>query len=97
VITNPNWERLPTDLDRYFPERAQRLNMVGHTVMRCTVTARGTLTACQILSEDPADFGFGEAALRASVQFKMRPKTKDGAPVDGGQVTIPMKWTLPKD
>jgi protein TonB len=48
------------------------------------------------VSEDPADYGFGDAALKIAKTFKMKPQTKDGAPVDGGQVRIPIRWVLPK-
>jgi protein TonB len=29
--------------------------------------------------------------------FKMRPQTKDGAPVGGGTVRIPLSFRLPKE
>ena len=40
--------------------------------------------------------GFGEATLRMSKLFRMRPKTQDGAPVEGGSVRIPIRFNLPK-
>ena len=40
--------------------------------------------------------GFGDAAMKMSKLFKMRPQTKDGQPVDGGTVRIPIRFTLPK-
>lgn len=99
VITQPDWVRRPTgeDLARYYPDRAQRMNIEGRASIACTVNARGTLDACSVASESPADAGFGDAALRMSKLFKMRPMTKDGAPVDGGKITIPIVFQLPKD
>jgi protein TonB len=81
---------------RYYPERAQRMNVEGKATISCTVTAQGTLSSCSVADEDPSDQGFGEAAMRMSKLFKMRPMTKDGAPVSGGTVRIPIVFRLPK-
>jgi protein TonB len=35
--------------------------------------------------------------MRMTRLFKMRPQTKDGQPVDGGTVRIPLRFVLPKD
>jgi protein TonB len=96
VITNPDWERRPSgdDLARYYPSRAQALNKEGRATITCTVTAKGTLTSCSVVSEEPADLGFGEAALRMARLFRMKPKTADGVAVEGGRVTIPLGFKL---
>jgi protein TonB len=98
VITSPDWLRRPSgeDIARYYPERAQRMNVEGRATISCSVTAKGTLEGCSVQSEDPADQDFGSAALRMSRLFKMRPMTKDGAPVEGGTVRIPIRFVLPK-
>jgi protein TonB len=98
VIQSPDWSRRPNadDLARYFPDRAQRMGVEGKATLSCSVNAKGTLENCSIVSEDPADYGFGEATMKASKLFKMKPKTLDGAPVEGGQVRIPLRWVLPK-
>ncbi len=62
--------------------------------MQCSVTAQGSLTGCRIVSEDPSGQGFGAASLRMVNLFRMRPQTRDGTPVDGGSVTIPIRWNL---
>ena len=98
IITYPDWSRRPNaeDLARYYPERAQRLEREGRATITCKVKANGTLEGCTLVSEDPPDMGFGDATLRASRLFKMRPQTKDGQPVDGGTVRIPLVWKLPE-
>jgi len=99
VITNPDWLRKPTgeDVARYYPERASRMNVEGRAVITCSVTAKGTLEGCSVVSEDPGDQDFGSSALRMSKLFKMRPASKDGTPVSGGTVRIPITFRLPKN
>jgi protein TonB len=99
VITQPDWLRKPTaeDMAQYYPDRAQRLGVSGRAELSCTVTAQGTLTECSVASEDPSDQGFGTAALKMTRLFKMRPQTRDGAPVGGAKVNIPLRFVVAKD
>jgi protein TonB len=96
VITNPDWARKPNgdDMAQYYPTRAMDLGKEGSVTIKCTVNAKGTLDSCSVLSETPADLGFGAASLRMSKLFKMKPKQADGKSVDGGEITIPIRWTL---
>jgi protein TonB len=96
-ISNPDWLRQPNgdDLVQFFPPQALEQGTSGRTVMDCVVRADGTLTDCTVTSETPSGRGFGRAALQASRLFKMRPKTVDGAPVEGAHVTVPMRWNAP--
>jgi protein TonB len=97
VVTNPTWTRKPNpdDFARYYPERAQRLEKEGYATIRCVVTVKGTVTNCQVLSEEPADFGFGEAAKKIGSLWKMKPQTVNGEPVEA-QYTTRVKFTLPR-
>jgi len=60
------------------------------------VDAGGSLQGCSVASEEPDSMGFGDAAMKLSKLFKMRPMSKDGQPVDGGTVRIPIRFVLPK-
>ena len=40
---------------------------------------------------------FGDAALKLSKLFKMRPQSKDGAPTNGGVVRIPIRFEPARD
>ena len=82
---------------RCYPDRAQRNNLEGHSRFRCTVTAKGQLTGCTVVSEDPPDAGFGQASLCVAKLFRVKPATADGTPTDGGTITIPLRWQLPKE
>ena len=66
----------------------------GHAVIKCRVTAQGTMESCVVVSEDPPGLGFGKAALRMACLFKMKPKIVDGRPADGGEATIPIQFNL---
>ena len=81
----------------YYPDRASRMSVSGHATMECTVTASGAVSGCSVIAENPPDYGFGEAALRLAKLFKMRPMSRDGVPVEGGKVIIPIGFTIPKE
>jgi TonB family protein len=92
VITEPDWLRRPTgeELERFWP--AQARGMSGRAVISCTVTVRGLLDDCSVTSEVPPGHGFGGAALLLAPSFLMRPLMKDGVPVGGAQVNIPISF-----
>lgn len=66
-------------------------------MVQCIVRADGTLGSCSISAEDPSDMNFGDAALQLTRQFRMAPVTRDGTPVEGGRITIPVAFKLAPD
>lgn len=98
VITHPDWIRKPNfaQMQRVFPERAIRMGVAGQATLACIVAANGSVGGCQVVSEDPGDYGFGKAAIRLQPYFRMKPAMVDGKPVDGAVVKIPVRFDLPE-
>ncbi len=84
-----------SELRRYYPAHAARHNIEGEVLLACAVQADGTLRPCAVKSEEPPGEDFGAAALKMSAHFRMKPLMKDGQPVGGGQVSIPIHFRLP--
>jgi len=96
VLTNPDWIRRPSGelFNQLFPQKAIRYRVNGRAEIGCTVAATGFLEACEVIDESPAEFGFGAAALKMAGSFQMRPMTRNGVPVTGAQVHIPIVFAI---
>jgi len=82
----PSWRET-----HYYPEKAQRNGVDGKVVLTCTVTAEGHLTGCAIVSEEPANQGFGRQAVQTA-ECWMKPR--GATPL--GSITFPMEYHLPR-
>jgi protein TonB len=94
-IDNPQWIERPTgrDFERFYPPRALEREREGRVVLDCTVRADGRIS-CAVASEDPPNWGFGEAAVKISQSFKMSPRLENGQPSEGGRVRVPITFRL---
>jgi|GEM_PF-1968112 len=79
-VIDPDWVRRPRDLGRYYPVRARERGVEGSVTLNCLVDVSGALD-CDVTSENPANWGFGDAALRISRDYQMVPATQDGRAV----------------
>lgn len=96
LVGKPNWVEKPTgeDVKSLYPKAAEKAGKEGMAVIDCRVRGDGSLRACRIHSQDPAQYGFGKAALKMSTRFRMKAKDEDGLPTAGAAVTIPIRFKL---
>jgi protein TonB len=94
VGAEPRWSRRPStaDIVGVYPRTAARLGHYGRVELRCEVQPDGGLNRCEILSEDPADEGFADAALKLSKLYKMA--SPDGSPLPRTTVDVPIRFSL---
>lgn len=76
VATPPSLARLA----RLQPKAAARDGVSGFGMLDCIVEVAGNLTDCRLIAEQPENYGFGQAALKASRYFVMHPAKVDGVP-----------------
>lgn len=79
VRTSPQWAESPRVA---FPSKARGAGREGWASIECIVTTTGRARDCRLVGESAADFGFGEAALAAENEYRFRPGTLDGQPVE---------------
>lgn len=88
------WIRSPTseDLAAAYPAAAKAAGVTGRADLSCMVTSDGSLDACSIALETPADRGFGAAALSLRPLFKMDMASPTGAAAKGKRLRLPVRF-----
>jgi len=75
---------------RYYPAKAARREVEGSVVLTCRVTDFRRFTDCVIEKEEPAGYGFGDAA-QVMAQCLMK-----GDPGSDDRRTFPINFKLPR-
>ena len=98
VITNPSWSRQPSadQMTRAYPARAINAGIAGSASLNCLVLPTGAVTDCNVTRETPGGYGFGRAAQGLSRQFRVNPRTVNGA-AQGSRVNINLRFNPPAD
>lgn len=94
-ITAPKWTRTmtPEGMALAYPQAAIKAGVkTGLGVVGCVVDIRGELTDCQVRHEDPVGLDFGAAAIEAAKLMAMNPWSKEGEPLDGLPIVLPIRF-----
>ena len=97
-IRNPVWLRhfTASTAAAIYPAAAKAAGVrQGIGTIDCTIAEDGWLKECVVAAEDPAGLGFGEAALKAATELQMNPWTKQGSPVGGARIELPIRLAAP--
>lgn len=79
VIEMPTLETLAT----HHPRNTGGADLPGYADLRCVTKTDGSLGECSIISERPAEQGFGRAALNVTPHIRVVPRLDDGAATEG--------------
>jgi TonB family protein len=79
-----------------WPPAAYRAHINGSAVLDCIVTKDGKLKPCVVVQEKPAGWGFAQAAVDFASTFRMKPKLRDGVPVGGAHIRLPINFEAHK-
>jgi hypothetical protein len=91
------WRMKPNgaDIAQIYPPKAQREEKAGWAVAECLTLETGDLKDCKLLGEAPANYGFGEAALKLTPKFKIDAKKSDPGILKDGVIAIPIILLTP--
>jgi protein TonB len=76
---------------RNWPRHALHNHINGIALLDCLIGADGTPT-CVVRAENPANEGFGQAAVAISRSFKMAPQDADGRATAGSRIVVPITF-----
>ncbi len=65
-----------------YPELARRARIEGKVILRAIIRKDGSVSDIEVLKEPAANLGFAAAAKNAVKQWRYRPATQNGRPVD---------------
>ncbi len=77
-----------------WPPEAYQAHISGHVILTCHVDRFGIAEACDVASEKPQGWGFGEAALAMRPMLKVSPPTGPGGPT-GTVMNIAIDFPAP--
>lgn len=80
------------EFEAAYPKPLRKFAYAGRAELECAVGPEGRLSGCQVVAEEPAGKGFGDAAMKLSRAFQARP------PASGqGVVRVPITFRLAHD
>jgi TonB family protein len=96
LTSAPDWLRKPdsSEMEQYFPERAQRQGISGFAVITCISYPDNRVRNCKVGAEGPHGYGFGNAAIRISRKMRFRPG-RDAQGAVHATVRVPLNFVHP--
>ncbi len=92
LIDHPDWLTTVSPGAEVFPVEAAKAGLTtGRAILDCVGDGAGKLTACQVVSEEPAGMGFGAAAQTTAAAVSINPWTTTGEPADGAHVVFAIR------
>lgn len=67
---------------KIYPQRARMLKKNGYASLEVKISSTGETVSVELLEENPADFGFGEAAIKYFEQGRWKPARQNGKPIN---------------
>ncbi len=94
-IEPPRWLERPdaATFVEFYPTDALQQGVTGHVVLQCHVQVDNS-APCVVRSESPANWGFAVAAMKISRRFRFAPASRNGRPVPGGRVNVPIRFNF---
>jgi protein TonB len=94
VVTPADWAMKPTPkvLKTLYPPQAWAARVSGSATIACKVTVEGDAADCVVQAEEPAGYGFGQAAIVVVKRGKFHPATKNGVPVEQAVIRVPINF-----
>ncbi|HRE44977.1 MAG TPA: hypothetical protein PKY87_13545 [Terricaulis sp.] len=95
---DPEWIARPDGVvfAENYPPAALAQGVVGQVMLECAVLL-DTTARCIVANETPLYWGFGDAALVIGRSFRFRPLERDGVPMEGGRVRVPLRFRMTAD
>jgi protein TonB len=92
VTLEPEWIAEPTheDFEREYPPFAKSQHIIGRVVVECIAREDGSLADCAVVSESPANDGFGPATLKLTPKYRLR--DAKGRPIKGFKARLTVVW-----
>jgi protein TonB len=96
-ILPAEWAIVPSrhDLKPHDPYAAKVARVSGYVVLTCHVLASQQLRDCTVAREKPTGFGFGQGALAAARNFRVKPPQRNGVVLEQARVAIPISFINP--
>jgi TonB family protein len=86
----------PFQIFAFLPRKFSKSGITGKVVLKCKVLPTASVSDCSVVSDTNPDGVLGDAVLKASALFKIRPRMVNGTLSDYAWVLIPVSINLGK-